>query len=101
MTEENIIWWVVDPITEEAMVTFSVKNIQVGYPKNSNIDGRKKFFFVLNVFNTTKKRKKTFSDKYRVDIKKYFCLFRMYLTHGKKKETSDKWTQKQEKIKDV
>ena len=44
------------------MVTFSVKNIQVGHPKNINnekkFDGRKKFFFVLNVFNTVKKLKK-------------------------------------------
>ena len=38
------------------MVTFSVKNIQVGHPKDTNnenkIDGRKN---ILNVFNTAKK----------------------------------------------
>ena len=36
LTEENNIWKVVDPIVEEVMVTFSVKNIQVGHPKNNN-----------------------------------------------------------------
>ena len=59
MTEEINIWYVVDPIiTEEAMVTFAVKNIQVGHPKDTNekkFDGRKNVFFVLNVFNTAKK----------------------------------------------
>ena len=41
------------------MVTFSVKNIQVGHNKNTNnekkFDGRKHIFFVLNVFNKAKK----------------------------------------------
>ena len=49
LTEENNIQQVVDPITEEAMVTFSVKNIQVGHPKDTinekKIDGRKNIFF--------------------------------------------------------
>ena len=48
--------------SEKAMVTFSVKNIQIGHPKNTNkekkIDGRKNIFFVLNVFNTPKKKEK-------------------------------------------
>ena len=40
------------------MVTFSVKNIQVGHPKNTNnekkFEGGKNIFFVLNVYNTAK-----------------------------------------------
>ena len=41
------------------MVTFSVKNIQVERPKDTNnekkLTDEKKIFFVLNVFNTAKK----------------------------------------------
>ena len=60
------------------MVTFSVKNIQVGHPKIINnekkIDGRKMFFSVLNVFNTAEKKT-------------------LVANTG--------WTQKEEKIKDA
>ena len=51
MTDEKIFFCFVDPITEEAMVTFSAKNIQVGHPENTNnekkFDGRKKIYFFL------------------------------------------------------
>ena len=44
------------------MVTFLVKNIQVGHPKNTNnekkFEGRKHIFYVLNVFNTANKKNK-------------------------------------------
>ena len=41
------------------MIKFSVKNIQVRHPENTNnekkLTDEKIFFFVLNVFNTAKK----------------------------------------------
>ena len=57
------------------MATFSVKNIQLGHPKNTNnekkFDGRKNIFFVLKVFNTAKKKKKI--KKKMTDEKIFFC----------------------------
>ena len=61
------------------MVTFSVKNIQVGHPKNTNIekkfDRRKKFFcFVLNVFKTIKKKKKNLVTNTGWTQNFFFCF---------------------------
>ena len=45
------------------MVTFSVKNIQVGHPKNTNIekkfDGRKNIFFLMYLTRQKKIKKMT------------------------------------------
>ena len=59
LTEENNIWYVVDPITEEGVVTFSVKN-RLNNPKtivNENkFDGQKKTL-VTNTGSTQKEEK--------------------------------------------